>query len=350
MTEFRTKGGFRLFDPAKTARTPFVAHVPDSPIAARAAALPSSVDFSDLVVIGNQETTGDCVDWAVTGAYEVARKVAGYPATPAIYAKKWLYGMTDIREGHPGADEGSQPQDALAVGQTYGFLPEDIYPESNPIPTAPTQAQLQAALNYRLQSWVPVVRIASPDPRTALLPALELLAQHRPLVIALLLHDSFENATDGIIPMPGNASTDPIAGGHGMFLCGLQDDPSFAGGGYGLAANSWSEAWGAASGGHTGGFAKIPYAYLCDGPLCMGIWDMTLPALAPVVPAPATIPVNISGATAAFPAYPDLLPGSVLAPAVLLAKALGWNATRDANGVYLTKPKVGLLARLFGVA
>jgi len=349
MPELRTKGGFRLFDPEKTQRTPFIAAVEGSPLALRASVLPSSVDFSDLVTIGNQGQRGDCTAWGITGAYEVGRKVDNYPASPSDFAKTWLYGMEDIREGHPGTDEGAQPQDGLAIGQTYGFLPASLYPETDAIPTAPTQAQLQAAAQYRLKSWAPVARVASTDPRTALVSVLDLLAQKRPLVIAVLVHDSFENS-NGIIPMPGNASTDPLAGGHCMFLCGYKDDPSFPGGGYVKAANSWSTAWGQPSGGKPGGFALIPYAYAYDGPLTIGLWDMTLPALAPVVTPPATVPIQIEGVTAAFPAYPDLLPGSYLAPAVDLAKALGWNATRDTKGVYLTKPKIGLLARLFGRA
>ncbi len=261
----------KYFDPQRVPKTPFVPHIPG---AFDATDLPASSDFSSLVTIRDQGTKGSCTGFGLTGQYEVARAVAGYPHRGMLFSPEFMYDEESAKEGHPGQDTGAVPTDGLAIAQHIGFCPEEFDRYTDTEMERPTAKQIAAAKNYRIKSWSPVARIASSDPRTALTPALRLLAQKRPLAIAILVHQSFENATGGIIPIP--TANDPLAGGHCMFLCGNQDDPSFAGGGYGLAANSWSEAWGAAAGGHKGGFAKIPYAYLYDGPLTLGMWSIEL--------------------------------------------------------------------------
>ena len=57
---------------------------------------------------------------------------------------------------------------------------------------------------------------------------------------------------------------DKIRGGHALCLAGYVDNPSYAGGGYFIARNSWSEDKWAPNSPEMPGYALIPYAYIAD--------------------------------------------------------------------------------------
>lgn len=60
---------------------------------------------------------------------------------------------------------------------------------------------------------------------------------------------------------------DKIAGGHALCLAGYADNPSYPGGGYFIARNSWSEDKWAPDSPEMPGYALLPYAYIADSEL-----------------------------------------------------------------------------------
>ena len=95
--------------------------------------------------------------------------------------------------------------------------------------------------------------------------------------------------------------------------------------------------------------AQKPWSACCG----IGVPDATkfvalfVPSVAPAKPNPSTEPVYVEGAQQSFSAL--LQDGMAYVPAVLAGKALGWNATRNAKGVYFTKPATpSLWQRIFG--
>jgi C1A family cysteine protease len=85
------------------------------------------------------------------------------------------------------------------------------------------------------------------------------LAAGFPFTFGILIYPSFENATDGLIPLP--RAPEQCLGGHDLISYGFKDDPSWAGGGYFQGQNSWGSNWGIA------GRFQIPYAYLTNASL-----------------------------------------------------------------------------------
>ncbi len=237
------------FDPKRVPKTPFIP-VTEALLKA-STSLPSSVDFSGLCIIRNQGSEGACTGFGETGQYQVARAVGGYPEQGMLFSPQFLYYLEGLKEGHPGEDTGAVPTDGLAILEHIGVAPEELDPYVVGQILPPTKEAMAAAAKYRIKSWSPVSRMASGNPRTSLLPALRLLAQQRPLNVAIAVYQSFEDAKNGIIPMPG--PDDPLLGGHDMYLVGYKDDENLPGGGYITAANSWGKDWG------QGGFALIPY-------------------------------------------------------------------------------------------
>lgn len=55
-----------------------------------------------------------------------------------------------------------------------------------------------------------------------------------------------------------------ICGGHALCLAGYADDPSYPGGGYFIARNSWSDSKWAPESPEMPGYALLPYAYVAD--------------------------------------------------------------------------------------
>ncbi len=273
---------YRYFDPQRVPKTPFIPAV-DTLVRAPAP-LPSKVDFSDLCVIRDQGAEGACSGFGETGQYQVARAVGGYPEPGMLFSPQFLYYLEGLQEGHPGQDTGAVPTDGLAILQHIGVAPEDLDPYVVGQIKPPSKQAMAAAGKYRIKSWSPVSRISSSTFRTSLMPVLQLLAQRGPLNIAIAVYQSFEDAANGIIPMPG--PDDPLLGGHDMYLVGYRDDPTFPGGGCVTAANSWGKGWG------QGGFALIPYAYVSDPELTLGLWSIEL---APPVPPKAPLAQHLCG-------------------------------------------------------
>ncbi len=260
----------RYFDPGRVPRSPYI---PTTDAWLRAARpLPAQVDFSQLCTIRDQGPEGACTGFGETGQYQVARAVAGLPPKGLLFSPQFLYFLEGQREGHPGQDTGAVPTDGLAILEHIGVAPESLDPYVPGRIAPPSARALAAAAGYRIKSWSAVSRVAPASPRAALLPVLRLLAQRKPINVAISVYQSFENAPNGVIPMPGPDET--LLGGHDLYLVGYKDDPAFPGGGYVKAANSWGTTWG------QGGFALIPYAFASDPDLTLGLWSIELPPAA----------------------------------------------------------------------
>lgn len=260
----------RYFDPKRVPKTPYV------PAAGRllqvSAPLPSEIDFSGFCTIRNQGSEGACTGFGETGQFEVARAIAGVEPKGMLFSPQFLYYLEGLKEGHPGEDTGAVPTDGLAILEHIGVAPESLDPYVTGEILPPSAEALAAAALYRIQSWSAVSRVAAPSPQAVLQPVLQLLAQGRPLNIAISVYRSFEEAQGGVIPMPG--PDDTLLGGHDMYLVGYKDDSAFPGGGYVKAANSWGGDWG------QDGFALIPYVFAADPDLMLGIWSIELPPAA----------------------------------------------------------------------
>lgn len=325
-----------------------LSHLPSPLTVAAPESLPASIDFRDAFgPVVDQGEIGDCTGCSLAGMMQALIVEAGRPAV--VLDVDEIYYEERLAEGTPTQDSGANPVDGLNFLQRVGVAPAQDGPAPDVLETTPpTMQALQDGALYRIASWAPIALTQSADARTAILPVLQLLAQQVPIEIAIAVHQSFENAGDGNIPMPGEPPQDPMMGGHAIVLAGYKDDTTAPGGGYVIFRNSWTASWG------DGGYGYLPYAYLADTSLTYGLWYATLaPETAAITPQPETLPVYVDGKLTSVPAYTDLVEGYVFAPIVLLARAMGATATRSLSRVTIQTSagaKPGFLRRLFGGA
>lgn len=315
----------RYLDPATIPTTPVLRF----PLMADAdaAALPSAIDFRAACgPIRDQGSEGACTGFAIAGQIQGLRALEGYPFVELSPA--FIYYEERQREGTTSLDAGANPPDGLTVAQTIGVAPESDEPYiAGDYTIAPPQKALADASRIRIASWSPVARsIATAGEEIQSLAQLRAaLAQKVPVNAVVLVHQSFETAPGGRVPMPGAPSADPLLGGHDIVLVGYVDDPSPGmnpGGGVFIFRNSWSAVWG------DEGHGYLTYAYVADSLLCPGLWVASMPHAAVRT---TTLPVFVKGAKQAFEAQSD---GTEwLTPTQRLAEALGHPTTVRVDGI-----------------
>lgn len=214
--------------------------------------LPTRVSLEDAAPTpGDQGQQGSCVGWAVAyAARTIAEaKVQQLSARQAIdqhvFSPSYVYNQ--IVQGN--CDTGSMINTALQLVEQRGVpLWRDFpYDENNcSQPIQPRHDEL--ANDYRIDGWR---ALTSPDARSGHVPVRRALAMEHPVVIGMLLPDSFFD-TDSIVQEDGlwvpqdedylslNDNSNSLYG-HAMTVIGY-DDNRF--GGAFRIINSWGTDWG----------------------------------------------------------------------------------------------------------
>src|SRR5579875_1610324 len=152
----------------------------------------------------DQGALGSCTASAIAGAlvYQQLRQGLQRVVAPS---RLWIYYEERRREGTVSSDSGAQIRDGIKVVASEGFPPEEEWPYdverfADP-PPATTYADAKKDLvtgYFRLVQLEPVL--------------LGALAQGHPFVFGVSVYESFEEAEDGNMPMPG--PDEQLLGGH----------------------------------------------------------------------------------------------------------------------------------------
>ena len=149
----------------------------------------------------------------------------------------------------------------MAVLKNLGACHESLFPYSQmawpSMPAAPTGADQQAA-GYKIGAYARITTIDEVK---------QAIVKDGPVLAAVLVCDSFVNAVDGIVPVPGSMGTeDYIRGGHAIAVIGYDDGMRAKGyTGFFEIRNSWGPDWG------DDGYGWIPYEFFIRKTIDLGM-------------------------------------------------------------------------------
>ncbi|WP_052487760.1 C1 family peptidase [Gordoniibacillus kamchatkensis] len=224
----------------------------------RPADLPEQIDLRPhLSPVVDQGPLGSCTANAiVSGLREYLLLQSRDSFTPL--SRLFLYWHERELEGHIGEDSGAYIRDGMKVLQQLGVCPERDYPyRVDHFADRPTVQAETDARAYRIAEYHRVLDL------DALKAA---LAEQQPVVIGLLLYESFESpevASTGKVPLP-RKTRERVLGGHAMLAVGYKNQAR--GQGYVIVRNSWGEGWG------DHGYCYIPYRMFRDPSLMLDMW------------------------------------------------------------------------------
>jgi C1A family cysteine protease len=156
-------------------------------------------------------------------------------------SRAFLYYKEREKEGTTSQDAGAMPVDGMDVLKTLGVCSDSEMPyKDSDYTTAPTSQDITDAAPYRITEYHAVAGLA-------LMKAA--LAEGNPVVLGIQVYESFEDALNGIIPMP-NTATEQLMGGHAVLAVGYDDAKQWV-----IVRNSWSDQWG------DKGYCYIPYGF-----------------------------------------------------------------------------------------
>lgn len=204
--------------------------------------LPSSFSLKDKCAeVYDQGQIGSCTANAFCGAYRML--MSGF-----IPSRLFFYYYERLLETHGKiTDSGGDVVDGESYVQKYGICSETTWPYNvAKVNKKPPSRCSQEAVSHKIASHG-VIEYS--DINSA-------LVQGNPVLLAIQVYESFENPTDGVIPIP-DTSTEKLLGGHELVIVGYDDDKSLY-----TVLNSWGSSWG------DGGFCYIPYDYI-NSPLCV---------------------------------------------------------------------------------
>ncbi|MHB8507434.1 MAG: C1 family peptidase [Candidatus Dormibacteria bacterium] len=204
----------------------------------------------EMPPVFDQGQAGTCVACA-TGYYDKGfqeRREHGWSAAdPARqYSPLFIYSQRDDRSG----DNGMTIREAMKIVRALGVCPISEMPyDPAAIDVPPTPAQVAAALPYRARSFARITTIAEAEGYLAT----------NCFVAGLLVHQSFEEAPGGNVPMPRRG--DVFMGGHALCITGFDAAAQRF-----HFVNSWGPRWGDA------GYGTIGYDIFLA--LLMDAWGM----------------------------------------------------------------------------
>jgi len=194
--------------------------------------LPASIDLRPYApTVGNQGQIGACVAWTI------AYSIMGYYANRtggvgAPYAPLFLYLRNVARGGAPSA--GLVPDYVLANAQTAGVTTQaDYWQGTTNWQTAPTQAQIDNAKNYRVSSWSRLFNGANQG-AAAKTSIMQTLASGTPVALGIPVYNDFMYLHSHTLynTVSGNS-----LGGHMIAAYGYDDQGVYI-------RNSWGGSWG----------------------------------------------------------------------------------------------------------
>ena len=204
--------------------------------------------------IWNQGETNSCTAQSICALYYYLNKGIDTSRLFQYYNERLLMNIVS-------QDVGVSLRDSMNALFTYGICAEDLWPFDIPnLTIKPTEACYTSASLGSIQS-ASKFNTTNPSFVTQIKNALSLGLG---VMIGIVVYPSMESeatAVTGIIPMPNEATEQPI-GGHALPLEGYSDKYS----GF-FFRNSWGSDWGQRGNG------VIPYAYLEK--YCISAWMLS---------------------------------------------------------------------------
>lgn len=231
---------------------------------------------SEMGPVRNQGQFGTCVGFAAAAVKDnqESREAGQQVVTSPLY----LYKRCKERDGIPN-QEGTYPRTVMAVLKNLGVCTEGTMPYSEmswpALPSVPTKADKEAS-QFKIGAYA---RITTMDE------VKQAIVKDGPVLAAVLVCQSFMDAADGIIPVPGSGGTeDYIRGGHAIAVVGFDDNMKAKGyTGFFEIRNSWGPDWG------DDGYGWIPYDFFNGATIDLGMryWTESWSSVDIILPKPA---------------------------------------------------------------
>ena len=229
--------------------------------------LPASVDLSDHIVkIYDQGSIGACVSNALSSAVSMklnmknkARMFSSWGILPSP-SRLYNYNLSRLVEGERLNDDGGcMIETGIKVLQEYNFCNEELfeYDASNMLKFPTLKASINADYNNKNYSFK--YNKLTQDLNTIKAS----LAENNPIAMGIVLFDSMNKQTNGLLPTP-NPEKEKVIGGHAILLVGYDDNKKTF-----KFVNCWSERWG------NKGFGYIMYDYALNPDIAGDVYNVT---------------------------------------------------------------------------
>lgn len=200
----------------------------------------------------DQGWAGSCVGQAYAAATDILVQRATHDGLwnlPGFRAAAlWIYLRARMREGTVPFDIGTTCTDGATVLENDGIADEAAWPyDPNMFATLPPAAVGDAASHVRGLNTDPLAHDLSTITGC--------LAMGLPVVVGISVYDSFFDAPNGDVPIPGD--NEDRRGGHALAIVGH----SFRRRRF-RVLNSWGPSWG------DHGYCWLPFDYITDPGLC----------------------------------------------------------------------------------
>jgi C1A family cysteine protease len=216
--------------------------------------LPLKVDLRPTdSPIFDQGQEGSCTANAGCGAYDYYRWKAGQQL---ITSREFVYWVELAFDGNKGQDAGSSLTTCSEVFSQKGTCLDQSWPygAGEMFQEPPTSCWAEAT-RYKVKK---ALQIQQSEQLMK-----QCLASGNPFIFGISVYESFENAANGVIPMPG--PDEQLLGGHALCCVGYDDINQWF-----IFRNSWGTSWG------SDGYGFIPYRYLADQNLASDFWSFQL--------------------------------------------------------------------------
>jgi C1A family cysteine protease len=228
--------------------------------------LPDYINLRSLMPdIFNQDQLGSCTANAIVAFREYFQRV--FKEEFIDLSRNYLYWHERFFEGTVNEDSGAYIRDGMIVLTQIGCAPEVDFPyDISKFKETPSAVAEQDAGVFKIKEYHRVTNLDSMK---------HALANNLPVVIGIMVYDSFESsavAENGVVPMP-NKNNEQLLGGHAVLVVGYDDSKQVV-----IVRNSWGTGWG------DQGYFTLPYDFINDPDLTHDMWTGTLskPIPAPV--------------------------------------------------------------------
>ncbi len=194
-------------------------------------------------LIEDQGHLGSCVGNAITNAYELLVRQL-YPAKFVELSRLFVYYNSRLLDSAVTEDVGAYLRDGMKAVQKFGICSEQLWPYNiKKFNIKPTDECYKDALSRTITSYQSLQTVDD---------VLNAVNQNKPVVIGIVIYDSFDRITKGnsIIPIPSDTEKES-AGHHAMTIVGYNIPNQLF-----LVKNSYGKYWGDA------GYGWLSFEYV----------------------------------------------------------------------------------------